>query len=210
MLNAIRAVLLPDACPHCQGAGGVARSRLCADCEGLIPRLPRLIAAPEPLEGALVLGPYAGPIGALVRRAKYRPDPGAAVELGWRLAQGSCGRLPEVDLVTWVPVPRARLLQRGFDQSEVLGRAVAQALGRPARRTLRRVRPGEQAGRSDRARRVAARGAYALLDAPPEGARVLLVDDVITTGATAAACAEHLLVAGARSVLLLAAAGRAG
>ena len=149
----------------------------------------------------------AGPLGALVRRGKYRPDPGAILELGRRLATAAMGRLPSVSCATHVPVPPSRRLTRGFDQSALLAAEVARRLHTPHLSLLRRVRSEEQAGRSHRERIEGARGAFRLrLDAAPPPT-VLLVDDVMTTGATAAACADELLAGGAECVILLAVAG---
>jgi predicted amidophosphoribosyltransferase len=115
--------------------------------------------------------------------------------------------LPEVDVVTWIPLARRRLARRGFDQAKVLARATGEALGYPVEGLLRRaVATGPQAQRRGAERRMAMRGVFAISDRSPVASRVLLVDDVLTTGATAAAAARALRDAGADSVHLLAAA----
>jgi predicted amidophosphoribosyltransferase len=111
----------------------------------------------------------------------------------------------DADAVTWVPASRRRRSARGFDQSLALARVVARRLALPAVPVLRRVAdPGPQARRRGRERRLAMRGAFVAVRRPP--GRVAIVDDVLTTGATAAACAEALLEAGARSVVVSTAA----
>lgn len=108
-----------------------------------------------------------------------------------------------IHVVSWAPTSRARVMQRGFDQAELLARAVARELGVPCRRLLYRAHGAPQTGRS-RAER---------LDAPQFRSRraarplsVLLVDDVVTTGATLLAAREALLDAGVAEVHLVAAA----
>ena len=106
--------------------------------------------------------------------------------------------------VTWVPLSRERLAARGYDQARALARAVAPRLGVPAVPLLRRLGdPGPQARRGAAARREAMRGVFA---AEGVSGRVVLVDDVLTTGATGGACASVLLEAGAEAVGLLTAA----
>lgn len=142
---------------------------------------------------------FDGAARALLLACKYRNrrDPVAS------FARGLARTVPPgVDLVTWAPTTPARARARGFDQAEVLARALARELGVPARATLRR-RPGApQTGRAARARFAGARfvlrrgrGARAL-----PGASVVLVDDIVTTGATFAHAAVALRAGGAAVV----------
>jgi predicted amidophosphoribosyltransferase len=111
----------------------------------------------------------------------------------------------DVDVVTWVPLSRRRQAARGFDQARALARAVAPLLGVPAVGLLRRT-----ADLGPQARRAGAERRRAMLEAfTPRGrssGRVLLVDDVLTTGSTAAACARVVQEAGAEEVFVLTAA----
>ncbi|MDQ6798639.1 MAG: hypothetical protein M3011_11600, partial [Actinomycetota bacterium] len=108
-----------------------------------------------------------------------------------------------IDVVTWAPTAPSRRRQRGFDQAQLLARAVARLLRRPCRSVLHR-RPGTpcQTGRTlaelRRAPAFTARGAVP--------ARVLLVDDVVTSGATTSAAAAALRAGGAVAVSVVVAA----
>lgn len=118
-------------------------------------------------------------------------------------------------IVTWVPVSRARLRRRGYDQARLLAREVAEALGKHAMGTLRKVRHNQPQSSltGDSARRANALDCYRAVEPRRlAGRRVLLVDDVITSGATLSECARVLLSAGAVEVccVTLAGAGKGG
>ena len=147
---------------------------------------------------------YSGPVRAALHALKYdgerRLVPPLAAAMAARLGRVA---LP-VDLVVHVPVHRDRLRHRGFDQAELLARAVAARLRLPTLAALERT--AETAaqhalGRSERAANVGAafRVAQRTLATLP-GRGVLLVDDIVTTGATMGGCASALLDAGARAV----------
>lgn len=109
------------------------------------------------------------------------------------------------DVVVPVPLHWRRRLARGFNQSELLARAVARRYGAPVVNAVRRKRStSAQAGLTHAKRRANVAGAFTVVrQRAIESRRVLLVDDVMTTGATAAACAAALRRAGARYVALL-------
>jgi predicted amidophosphoribosyltransferase len=147
---------------------------------------------------------YDGTGREIVARLKYR---NARSPLTW-LADGMA-RLAPVSIavdgpagVTWVPTSSARRHERGFDQAELLARAVARRLDLPCRSLLRRGRGPAQTGRSVAERR---RGPQFAAPRPPPPT-VFLVDDVVTTGSTVAAAARALRAVGARRVVVLAAA----
>jgi ComF family protein len=145
---------------------------------------------------------FDGPARRAVHRLKFSGWRPVAEALGAAMAEAWEGR---ADVLTWVPLTRRRRADRGFDQALALARVVGRRLDAPVLPLLRRVSDGgQQARRGGRERRVAVRGAFAARGRAP--ARVLLVDDVLTTGATAAACAEALARAGAREVSVLTAA----
>lgn len=147
---------------------------------------------------------FAGPARRAVHRLKFSGWRGVGAALADAMVM--VGPLPRTDVVTWVPLARRRLAERGYDQARILAVESARRLGRPSAGLLRRaVATGPQSRRSGEERRRALRGAFEVRRRPVP-ARVLLVDDVLTTGATVAACAEALRSAGAREVHVLAAA----
>jgi len=122
-----------------------------------------------------------------------------------RMAVAAGGRLDESQTITWVPLARRRRRARGFDQAELLANALAHRAGLPVRGLLERVRETDpQARRSAADRRKALAGAFRVVAPPPP--RVVLVDDVLTTGATAGACATALRDAGTSTVGVVTAA----
>ncbi len=147
---------------------------------------------------------YSGPVRAALHALKYggerrlsRPL-GAAMAERWRRA--GCGG----ELVTWVPVHRMRRRERGFDQAEELARVMASELGLPVGRCLERSqRTVAQHSLDQRERAGNTSGAFAVPSASREliaGRWILLVDDIVTTGATLAACAAALQAGGAGAV----------
>lgn len=190
-------LLLPGRCPVCERAGPAPCRRCWAELRPA-PAMP----PPAGLDAAHALLAYEGAGRELLARLKYRN--GRSV-VPW-LADGMTGLVAgagtQIDTVTWAPTSRSRRRQRGFDQAEVLARATAARLGRPCRPLLVRAGGGPQTGRSREERR---RGPSFAARAGAAGARLLLVDDVVTSGATLTAAASALRSAGAVSVLAVAA-----
>jgi ComF family protein len=168
------------------------------------------VASPPRFARARALGPYRDALAEAVRLLKYRDRPGLAGALVERIAWDEApADLWDVDLILSVPLHGRRLRLRGYNQSAHLARALAARIGRPAPEgVLVRTRATPpQVGLSRPRRAANVRGAFRVAGAERvAGARVLLVDDVFTTGATLAACTKALKAAGAARVTVWTAA----
>jgi ComF family protein len=161
----------------------------------------RCLAEAPPFTRAHAAFRYEFPVDRLLPRFKFHADLAAgallATLLQWSLDPGDWP-------LALVPVPlhRSRLRRRGYDQALELGKSLARATGLPLLpsrlRRLRATQAQTELGASARRRNVA--GAFALAPGPPLPAHVALVDDVLTTGATAGECAHLLLDAGVERV----------
>ena len=190
------------ALPYCMRCGGTLGPNVqprpdgCGACDTTLPRFARLVR----------LGPYADPLRGVIRELKYRRRDTMRARIGRLLAQAVAARQddPPLDLVLSVPMHWRRRLARGCDHARALATAVAAELKLPLGDELIRVRHTPPQVHLSRTRRIEnVRGAFAVRRAGSiGGARVLLVDDVTTTGATANEAARTLLGAGASCVAL--------
>ena len=151
---------------------------------------------PSGLAGLVVLFDYRGPERDLVLGLKHTRGVSAVPALADQLAAALRAEpWPMPAVVTWIPTTAARRRERGYDQSFLLAKAVARRLGLPCRRLLRRTGQAQE-GRDAAARRS---GPQLSADRVPPGT-VLLIDDVVTTGATLKAGAAALRAAGVTEV----------
>jgi ComF family protein len=181
--------------PRCAGCGAPG-SWLCLACRDLC----------EPVRHGRVTaaGTYGGALREAIHRFKYEGERALANELGALVASCVASDLATgvaLDVVVPAVLHPDRARSRGYDQAMLLAAVVAQRTALPLRIPLRRIRPAAPQVVLDRAARAEnLRGAYVAEAGALRGARVALVDDVATTGATLAAATGALRAAGARAV----------
>ncbi|BAN03152.1 ComF family protein [Ilumatobacter coccineus] len=180
-------------CAGCDKPG----SAICTTC-----RFALLGQAPHDHgDGIIAVLPFTGRVRSIVLGLKYRNRRAVTRHLAGLVVN----RLVEtrahegVDVVTWAPTSAQRRRERGFDQSELIARTVARQLGVPCRRLLDRSETGSQTGRS-RAERLSGPGFAARPGLA--GRNVLVVDDVVTTGATLRSARSALAEQGAEATLV--------
>lgn len=200
--EAILDLFFPPKCAFC-GRAGV--HGVCPDCEKTLPY------ADDPLRRGAGFGKCAAPLRyeGVVRdallRFKFRGGRGNAEGLGQIVAQCAAEYFSgEFDLVTYAPVSERRRRERGYDQALLLAKEAAKAWNAAPVTLLKKARdnPAQSGLSSAEERRGNVLGVYEAVNAGQiENARILLVDDIATTGSTLRECARVLRDAGAQSVV---------
>jgi competence protein ComFC len=208
--------LYPPTCGGCQKSG----ERWCVECQNKVtpvgPQIcpicgnfnddgeicPTCSASPPPYQALRSWGIFIGPLREAIHRLKYQHDIGLAEILANHLIDLFHSTGWEVDLIVPVPLSYSRLLERGYNQSALLARPLAQITHtRYQPKAVARIRnTPSQVGLKARQRIENVREAFLSEPAIVNGKRILLVDDVATTGATLSECARTLKEANAHIV----------
>ena len=202
-LYKIGQLLFPPKCILCGCLLGDNQTDLCPDCRTQVPEISAENRKLPHLAKCYSLWYYEGAVRNSLLRYKFRGRRSYANAYGSLLAMRILQECPDFDILTWIPISRARKWRRGYDQVELIARVAARELNVPLVSTLNKRRNNRpQSGLKDTAaRRANVLGVYRPVR--PEalsGKRIVLLDDIMTTGATAGEAARVLLTAGAREV----------
>lgn len=206
-LDAVLDLLFPPKCVFCGALLEDSEKGMCARCQRELPWLLEGEAEQKGEFFSLCAAPlrYQEKVRESIHRYKFQGRRGYHKLYGHLVAQCVHDHLDgRYDLISWVPLSRRRKKERGYDQAFLLASAAAAELGAPLAETLRKARnTTAQSGLSEASqRRANVLGAYVPADPRQvEGRRVLLIDDVVTTGSTLSECARTLRTAGAADVV---------
>lgn len=212
MIGEVFRLLFPDKCLLCGGVLGRGELDLCGRCRASTPEFVREERRIRHVSAWTALWYYEGTVRESILGFKFRSKRSRAAGYGRMLAMRILRDLPQADLIVGVPISAKRRKERGYDQVELLAKAVSRELGVPDVHALEKHRDNRANSSLESAgeRWANVKDVYRVTD-PGQiaGRRVLLLDDVITTGATMSECARTLREAGAADVMCAAiAAGR--
>ena len=204
LYHALMQLLFPDKCILCGKVLHKEEQDLCRKCRTSVAEYPESKEMLQFLDSFTAVWYYEGNVRRSLLRYKFYNARSFSCGYGRLLAMKLLQEYPDgFDCITWVPVSSLRKLKRGYDQVELLAKAVGKELSMEPVPLIRKVRNNRpQSGISGEAeRRANVLGAYRVTDrAAVAGKRILLLDDIITTGATAGECAKVLRKHGAIEV----------
>lgn len=205
ILDLIAHLLYPWKCVFCESV--LKDTDICRECEEKLPytvgdsamqKFPFIDKCVSPLY-------YKDKVRASVHRYKFGGC--SAYSRRYAALMSDCVEnnldCRSIDVISWIPLSKKRLRQRGYDQARLLAEEIAAKTGLPCRQLLQKVKnnSAQSLTRDAKQRRENVAGVYALDDgADVSGLRILLADDVVTTGATMSEAARILRKAGAKSV----------
>lgn len=195
-------LLFPPKCAFC-GAHGI--HGMCADCEKKLPWCETPLHERAGIGTCVAPLRYDGSVRESLLRYKFHGERGSAEAYGEILARSVAEQLGGgFDVVTYVPVSKKRLCERGYDQVLLLAKEVCRRWDAEPETFLEKVRdnPAQSSLSTPEERRANVLGVYEARQTDKiKGARILLLDDILTTGATLRECVRVLREAGAQNVL---------
>lgn len=200
-------LLFPPRCSFCRAVLKAGEAGICARCQSELPWIVGQEAEQKLEFISLCVSPlwYQGNVRESILRYKFHDRSGYAKTYGCLVAQCVADHLAgKYDLITWVPLSAKSLKKRGYDQAMLLAMASALELDDVAAETLRKERntDAQSSLKDSSARRANVLGAYVIVDPDLiDGKRILLIDDVVTTGSTLSECARMLRTFGAKDVV---------
>ena len=204
MLHRLLQLLFPAKCVFCRTLLGKDETDLCASCRKNAPVFSKGKFQLSFIARWTAVWYYKDEVRSSLLRYKFGNRRSYAPFYGRLLAMKlQTDKLDSFDVLTYVPISRLRKWKRRFDQMELVAGFVSQELEVPVTTVLKKVRHNKPQStlKSAAQRRANALNAYKVIDpAVIQGKRVLLLDDILTTGATASECARTLLTAGAKEV----------
>ena len=197
-------LMFPPKCILCQKLLSHEETDLCHHCRGSVEEFGKANNRISFVAGWTALWYYIGEVRQSMLRYKFYGRRSYGAVYGRLLAMKLLKKpICQYDVLTWVPVSRRRRRKRGYDQVELIALSLGKELETPAVPVLKKVRHTKPQSRLQDAshRKANVMGAYAVTDPTlVAGKRILLIDDIITTGATVSECARVLLTAGATEV----------
>ena len=197
-------LLFPPKCILCRKILESGETDLCRTCRVETEMYPTGKRKLQFLDSFAAVWYYEKNVRSALLRFKFRGRRNLAPAFGRVMAMKLLQEYPEgFDVLTWIPVSRLRKFRRGYDQCQLLAKAVGDELGMESVPVLKKIRNNRQQSRihGDAQRRANVLGVYRVTDPEAiQGKRVLLLDDILTTGATAGEAARMLLTAGASEV----------
>lgn len=198
--------LFPRKCILCRSLLSNKETDLCHNCRKNVETYSHSKRTIPFVAQSTAIWYYKGDVRKSIQRFKFHNARSYADAYGRFLAMKLQEEMWEdVDIITWTPISFIRRIVRGYDQSKLLAQATAKELGTTPVATLKKVRhtPPQSSISEAAARRANVLGAYKVRNPDVvSGKRILLLDDVVTTGSTVSECAKTLLTAGAKEVRL--------
>jgi ComF family protein len=202
--SALLDLLFPPRCAFCGKVTDEAEDGICPKCRNELPRSGREKRKADFVRSVTAPLYYEGTVREALLRYKFHYTPVRGRVFGRMIGEELLLREEtDFDVLTWVPLSDKRRRRRGYDQARILAEAAAEVLGTQAVPLLKKVRnaPPQSGIRTPEARRANVSGCYIVPDPSlAEGKRILVVDDIITTGATVSECARMLMLSGAEEV----------